>query len=166
MFDGFLDGGFVEMMTAFRLALGVLRAVGSREEVLPLPFFLGVGRFVLNGVWEVDLAEAFGEVLLVNGLDVLKVAVQRSDEGGWKRGDAVSAAFAIANDDLVVGEVYVFDAEAQAFHDAQAATIHELCGEFIDTLQVVDDLSGFFFGEDSGDFFSALGAKFCELGFV
>jgi hypothetical protein len=106
--------------------LGSWERLGGGEEVLPFPFFVGVWGFVLDGVWEVDGAVAFGQVLSVDGFGVLELALQGFDDAVGKRGDAVAAAFAVADYDLVVGEVYVFDAQAQAFHDAQSAAVHEL----------------------------------------
>lgn len=90
---------------------------------------------MLNGIRQVDGTIAFGKVLLVNGFDGLHLPLDGFDEGIWEGCDAVSAAFAVAYDDLTVVEVDVFDAEAQAFHDAQAAAIHDLDGELVDALE-------------------------------
>ncbi len=68
-FDGSLKGGFVDVMALDDAGTGVFGNVGGGEDVLPKPVMPGVGVFLGNGVREVDSAEAFGEVLLVDFLN-------------------------------------------------------------------------------------------------
>jgi hypothetical protein len=137
---------------------GVAGELGGGEEVLPGEFTGGVGVFDGEGVGEVDFAESVCEVGLVDTLDDLDLGLEGRDEGIREDGDAVVFAFAIADDDGVVTKVYVFDAQAQAFHQAQAGAVEELGHEFGDAGHVVDDSEGFGMGEDGREgarFFSA-----------
>ena len=130
-------------------------------------------------VFRIDFAIAFFEVLLVEEGDGFDLGLESGDEGFGEDGDAVVFAFAVADGDLEAIEIYVFDAQAHTFHtctcaalrrkcrcDAQAAAVHDLADEFVDACEVFEDAFDFFFGEDGGDGFGALGAKFGEAGFV
>lgn len=128
--DGFLEEAGVEVVAheffafppvpSFRGRVGtrVAGEVGGWEEVLPAGFAGGVGVFAGEGVGKVDFAKAVAEVGLVDAPDGLDLAFQFGDEGGGEDGGAVVFAFSVADDDGVVAEVYVFDAEAEAFHEA------------------------------------------------
>ena len=106
------------MVASYFFGLWVLGAVGGWEEILPFPFFVGVWGFILDRIREMDGAVTFCQVLIMDGFDVLELALQGFDQCGGKRSDAVAAPFAITDNDLSVGEVDIFDAQAQAFHDA------------------------------------------------
>ena len=57
----------------------------------------------------------------------------------------------------MIVEVDVFDAQAQAFHDAKAAAVEDFCHEAGYAAHVCDDLDGFLMGEDDGKSFRAGG---------
>jgi hypothetical protein len=80
------------------------------------------------------------------------------DDAVGEHGDAVVAAFSVVDDDAVVFKVYVFDAQAKAFHDAQSAAVHDLGHEFGGSGYLGDDGFGFLFGEDVGYAFAFFGA--------
>jgi len=50
--------------------------------------------------------------------NALEVFAERGDDAIGQHGDAVVASFSVVDDDAVVGVVYIFDAESQAFHES------------------------------------------------
>ncbi len=106
-----------------------------------------------------DFAESVSEVGLVDALDGLYLPLKCGDEGVGQDGDAVVIAFAVTDDDLAIAEVYVFDAEAGTFHEAQTAAEEDLCHELGDSAHFGDDGEGFGVGEDDGEGFGFLGAN-------
>lgn len=137
----------------------VVGELGGGEEVLPGQFFGGVGVFLGQGVGQVNFAEALGEVFLVNDADGFDLQAQGVAQAFGKGGNAVVLAFSITDDDLVVAEVDVFDAQAQAFHQAQARAIEQLGHEPGNAVHAVEDGAGFLGGEDGGQGFGFFGAK-------
>lgn len=100
LFDGALEGGWVEVMAEEALPpgpfakhpLGAPRGRGKSgvagelrcgEEVLPDEFAGGVGVFGCQGVWQVDFAEAGGEVFFVEEADAFDLTAQVRDDGLW-----------------------------------------------------------------------------------
>ena len=59
----------------------------------------------------------------------------------------------------MVIEVQIFDAQAEAFHEAKTGAVEELCHEFVVACEVGDDGASFVFGEDGRDAFVLLRAK-------
>lgn len=55
--------------------------------------------------------------------DVFEMVVKSWNERFGKDGGTVILALAVANDDLVIAKVNILDAQAQAFHEAQSASI-------------------------------------------
>ena len=136
------------------------------EGVLPDPLFVGGGVFFFEGVGQVDRAESGIEVLLVKRFYFLEVLLEGGYDTLGEHGDTVVAAFAVVDDEGLVAEVEVFDAEAQAFHEAQSGAVHDLDHEFVGSCEVADDGAGFCGGEDDGDAFSFFGAGEAEGLFV
>lgn len=89
--------------------------------------------------------------------DAFNLAAQVRDDSFGQGNDAVFFAFAIAHSDGAVFEVNIFDAQAEAFHQAQAGAIEELGHEFVDAGHAVDDLEGLLPGKDSGETLGAFG---------
>lgn len=145
---------------------GVLGEVGGGEEVLPNPVALGVGVFFFKGVGEVYRAKAVCEVLAMGGLYLEDVLAQGGDEAVGEHGEAVVAAFAVADDDLVVVKVHIFDTQPETFHEAESGAVEDLRHEFVDAVEVGDDGADFVFGEDGGDAFIFLRAEVGEGDFV
>jgi hypothetical protein len=77
-------------------------------------------------------------------------------EGGGKAfgkgSGAVIFAFAVADDDLAIGKVDVFDAEAHTFHEAEARAEEKLSHQFGDAVHFGDDGEGFISRENGGEF--------------
>lgn len=158
IFDGALEDAFVEMVAHGLFGLGVQRALAGWEDVLPAWFAIGVWVFSGKGVGEADFAEAFFEVALVDGFYLLDVGFEGGSETFGEGYGAVVFALAVADDDLAVGEVYVFDAEAHTFHEAEARAEEELGHEFGDAVHFGDDFEGFFSGEDGWEAVGFFGA--------
>lgn len=82
---------------------------------------------------------------------LVEMKAQGFEQNIRKHGDAVVLPLAIAHDNLVIGKVEVLDPQAHDFHQAQTATVHDLCHYFVDTVHFLNDFFGFVFGKDSGD---------------
>ena len=141
--DGFLFGGFAKMMAAGNSSTRVFGKISGGKEVLPDPIFVGVFVFAFEGIGQVDGAKAFGEVFYVKGFDVAQVKAQRFNDGIREDGNAVIFAFAVADDDGVVVEVNVFDAQAHTFHYSKPAAIHHLGDQFVNAGHVCKDALDF-----------------------
>jgi len=76
---------------------------------------------------------------------VFQVKLHRLNNRIGQHGDAVIFALAIADDNLMIVEVNIFDAQAHGFHDAQAAAVHDLGNEFVRAGEVVYDAFYFVF---------------------
>lgn len=124
----------------------VFGEVGGGEEVLPDPFFAGVGGFFCYGAGEVDCAEAVLQVFLVDQFYVLDMKPKGLMQAVGEDGEAVIFSFSVADDDLAVVEVDVFDAEAHGFHDAESAAVHDLGDEFGCAGEAGDEAFDFIFG--------------------
>ena len=87
---------------------------------------------------------------------VLEVKAQGLDERIGEDGEAVILPFSVANDDLMVVEVYILYPQAHGLHtctcaalrrkcrcQAQSRTIEELSHEFMNSRKVIEDLQGF-----------------------
>jgi hypothetical protein len=111
-FDSFLQAGFVEMVALFEAGNGICGKVGGGECILPGPFTVGVWVFLFEGIWQIYCAIAVENVFFVHRLDLFEMQAQGFEQTIGEHGDAIVFALAIANDDLVVGEVKVFDPQA------------------------------------------------------
>jgi len=156
--DGFLEQAGVEVVAHGLFGFGVYGERRGGEEVLPDEFAGGVGVFAGEGVGKPDFAESVCEVGLVDALNGLDLTLEVGDEGVGEDGNAVIFAFAVADDDLAVAEVYVFDAQAEAFHEAESASVEDFCHELGESAHLVDDGAGFLGGEDDGEGFGFFGA--------
>ncbi len=100
---------------------------------------------------ELELAEDAGQV------DLERIEESRGENGG-----AFPVPFWIADDDLSVVEVEVFDPQAQAFHQAQAAAVEELSDQAVASVHATDDQADLVPAEDSGDAAGDAGADRVE----
>lgn len=69
-------------------------------------------------------------------------------DGFGEDGDAVFGAFAVADDDLVLGEVDVFHAQAEAFVEAESGAVEDLDDEEGNPGELGQDALDFCAGED------------------
>ena len=75
---------------------------------------------------------------------------QRGQPVGQDR-PALAHAFAFANEDLVVAEIDVLDAQAEEFHQSQTGTVEQLRHQTIIVFQLPDHPAGLVPGEDDGE---------------
>ena len=164
--NGSLQGGFVDVMTAGDACFSFGVECWRRKDELPDPFFVGGGVFFVEGEGHLNGTKASGEVFFVDGFCLGEMFAHGDDDTVGKHGDAVVAAFSIVDEDAVVFKVYVFDSEAQTFHEAESAAVHDLCHKFVWACHVGDDGAHFFYGEYVGDSFSFFGSDEIEGGLV
>ena len=112
----FLEDGFVYVVAHGLFGYGVYGERDGGEEVLPHFLFGGVGKFFCQGIREINYAESFFEVLSMNERDDFDLRVKRGDDRVGQDGDAVVFAFSVADNDLMIAEINVFDAQAETFH--------------------------------------------------
>lgn len=111
-------------------------------------------------------AVAFGEVFVVNPLDAGEMFFERVNQTGWENREAVVAAFGVADNDLAVFKINVFDAQLDTFHEAQSAAVEYLRHEFVRTCHFRYDALCFGAAQYYGDtsrFFSAGDLHFVEF---
>jgi len=90
--------------------------------------------------------------------DFAQVLLKWFLQPGRQNSDAVFVALPVADDDLVVVEIYVFDAEPEALEEAEARAVEETCHDPVDAMEVGEDETDFFAGEDDGEAFWFFGA--------
>jgi len=90
-------------------------------------------------------------------VDPFEVVLEGGVEAGGEDREAFVVAFWFADEDLAVVEVQIFDPQAEAFHEAQAAAVEELGHELVFAGEVAEDQAGFVAPEDGGD--AACGAS-------
>jgi hypothetical protein len=125
---------------------------------LPGPLTRGARVFTVEGVGQVDFAEAIGEIFFVKDFDAGEVFAQGSFEGFGQEGDAIFIAFSIADDDLVEVEIDVLDAEAEAFHEAEAGAVKEPGEELVGAGHGGKEAVGFLASHDYRKALRAFGA--------
>ncbi len=135
----------------------VAREGGGREEVLPDKLARSMGVFFGKGVGKIDLTKASREVFFVKQAHTLDLTTQVGDDGLGEGNDAILFPFAIAHGDGLVFESDVLDAQTDAFHQAQARAIEQLCHEFVGAVELGDDAQDLVTGEDGREAFGAFG---------
>lgn len=75
-----------------------------------------------------------------------------------QHGDAIDCAFAVADSDLIEGEIDVFHSEPKRFPQAQAGAVEEIGEQEVCTGEVGQDEVDFGFGEDCWQVLRAFGA--------
>lgn len=79
---------------------------------------------------------------------VLEVKLKGLDEGVGENSEAVVFAFSIPDDNLMMVEVYIFDAQTHGFHEPQTAAVHDLGNEFVGSCEVGNEALDFIFREN------------------
>ena len=153
----FLGNGFIEMMTADEPCEGVGGTLGCGEDELPCPFFGCGAVFDFKSVGKDGVSVAFHEVFLVKGFYVLEHVFEFGYQTFGEDGEAVVVAFAAANDDTMVVEVEIFDTQAQAFHNAKPATVHDFCHDTSGSTHLADHFHRFGVCENGGESFGSGG---------
>ena len=104
------------MMALPKTAHRVDGEIGGWEDVLPGELTVGSWIFAFEGVGKVDCAVAVGEIELMLGSHLLEVETQGFEQNVWEHCHPVVLPFTVADDDLTVGKVEIFDAQAHHFH--------------------------------------------------
>jgi len=105
-FDRFLEAAFVNMVATYHAGAGVFGKLGGGEDV---SFPAGFGIFAFQGIGEVDAAVASGQVFFVYSFHMPEVLWQEGNDGLGEDGHPVFHAFGVSDNDLVLGEIEVFD---------------------------------------------------------
>lgn len=119
---GALKNTFMQVMTHGLPGLRVMGALGGREDVLPGRFAVGIGVFTFESIGKASFTIAFFEVCLMDLFDVLDVFPERRGNTFGEGNGTVAFTLAIADDNLAVGEVYIFDTEAKGLHQPEPGT--------------------------------------------
>lgn len=157
--NGFLQGAGIGVVAAGEAGARVDGEAIGWEGILPGPSARGVGKLEAQCVGQVDIGVPSSKVVLEGEPDVAQVASERGDDGFGQDGGAILEAFGLADDDLPVSEVEIFEAQADAFHEAQAAAVEELSHQKVGAGEVLEDGLDFAPGEDGWDAFRAAGAQ-------
>ena len=164
--DGFLDHRFMNMMAACDACAFVSGQTACGKDVLPEPFPVRIWVFVLESQGKINCPKAIQQVFLVDDLYIFQVNTQGLNERVRQDGEAVVLPFPISDDDLMVVKVYILDPQAQGFHDAQPASIHNLGNEPVGTGELGEQSFDFVLREDGGDCAGTLRSKPCKRGFI
>ena len=127
--NGSLDDRFMDVMAARDARAFVLGKFRCRKEVLPDPFPVCVRVLLFESHGQMNCPKAIQQVSLVDEVYLFEMQAEGFDERIGQDGEAIVLPFSVADDDLVVVEVDIFDAQAQGFHDAQSASVHDLGDE-------------------------------------
>src|SRR3954447_4989314 len=73
--------------------------------------------------------KSISEVLLVLQTHSLDLALQRCSEVYWQHGHPILGAFAIANDNSGITKIDILNAQSNALHQPQAASVEQLSHE-------------------------------------
>jgi hypothetical protein len=156
--NGALEDLLVEVMAAGFAGARIDGKACGGEGVLPGPLAGSARIFTIESVGQVDFAEAIGEVFFVQNFDAGEVFAQGRFENFRQEGDAVFIAFAVADDDLVEVEIDILDAEAEAFHEAEAGAVKEFGEELVGAGHGCKEAVGFIARHDDGQAGGAFGA--------
>src|SRR5438445_2054329 len=100
------------MMAAFYARAWVSRAFRGRKDILPLPGFRRTRVFVVKGVRQIHLAISFQYVSLVQEPDFSEMSLERLLQRLRQHRNAILRPFALADGNLIIGEIEVFHAES------------------------------------------------------
>jgi len=166
---GFLEAAFIGVMAPHSARSGIDREAGGGKDVLPAPFAGGVGVFAGQGVGQENVAATFCQIVLVHFFDHQQMCTERLDQLLGEDGDAICGSLAIADNDLVLGEVDIFNAQTHAFHETQSTAVEELGHEQVDARHLAEHGVNFISGQDGGQalgLFGLGGAKGVGNGLV
>jgi len=105
--DGALDAALVQVVATHGVRTRVHREAVGGEDVLPDPFAAGVGVFAVQGVGQINGAQVFGEILVMEALDALQMLLEGCNQAVGQHRDVVLLAFTIAHSDRAIGKVAV-----------------------------------------------------------
>ncbi len=148
----------VQMMTADDATARVGGDTVGGKDVLPGKLFISVRIFAPQ-----DRASPPSHTLCqVAGVKFLHKSILRiqwSDQAGGQHRQAVLFALAFPNDHLGLIKVNVFYPQAQAMHQAQAATVEQVRHQLVQPIQFVQHLTDFVFGKHRWQVLGRFGAQ-------
>jgi hypothetical protein len=164
--DGFLHYRFMNMMAACNASALIFGKVGCGKDILPDPFPVCIQVLVLERIRKVDCSKAIEQILLMDDLYMFKVNPQVLDDRVRQYGETVVLSFSIADDDLMVVEVYIFYPQAHGLHHPQPSSIHNLGYELGCASEIGEQPSDFALREYGGNGAETLWAEMRENSFI
>jgi hypothetical protein len=73
-----------------------------------------------------------GQVSFVETFDTHKIPLEGRDQATGKHCHSIFHPFAVSHDDLALGKIYIFDPQAQTFHQSQSTTKEQFNHEPVD----------------------------------
>jgi len=124
--NGLLQAAFVHMMATNDSGGARVggEAVGG-EDILPAPFAIGIGVFSFQGEGQVDGPITFFEVGSMELFHPRQMRLEGFNELVGQDRYPIFHPFAFADEDLMLGEVQIFDSQADTFHQTQTASVEE-----------------------------------------
>ncbi len=140
------------MMSPFFSAAWIEGEFAGGENVLPAPGAFGTGVLPAEAEREVDATLASLEVALVQGVHSFEMVLEGPPEAFGEDGDPLAEAFPVADDDMAVAEIDIFDAETDAFHEPEPGSVEEFGQKAVVAFHLVEDGVGFGGSKDDRDF--------------
>ena len=150
-FDGFLERTAAGMVTAMHAGPRIGGDSPGGEHILPDPLASGARVLAFESFGEVDGPKPGGQVLLVAMSHLTDMVREGFHEAMGQDGEAVLASLAISHDDLAQAEVDVLDAQANAFREAETASVEELAHEPMLGQETDDEVGDLVLGENGGE---------------
>ncbi len=138
--DGALEPGGAEVVPSDAARTGIGRQVSGGEGELPDPIAAGGGELSIERIREEDETLAGLHIALVEALNVMQVVEQIGGEDVRQHTDPIARALALADDDLMLGEVEILDPQAEAFHQSESAAVEQACHELVGAGEAAQDL--------------------------
>lgn len=142
---------------------GVPGPPGGRKHILPVP--LSCCTLVLGGegVWKDSFAETFGEVFLMDCVDLFEMELKSFFDGRRENCYAILVSFSASHKNSILCKVDIFDTESEALEESESGPVEEVTDEPIDSCESGDDLFGFVASERFGYSFWTSGPDgFCD----
>ena len=150
MLDGALQGLLIQMMTPFHAAARIDAALRGGKHILPVPLARRIGILPLQGMRQIDGAEALGQILLESVLHRAEMAPQGNDHFIGQGDHAVLAPLAIDDQNGAVGKIEVHDTQAHTLHEAQTGTVQQAGTQPVHPVQPAEQGADLFLGEHHG----------------
>src|SRR5437879_5581384 len=123
--DGFLNGGFINMMALHPATSGVFRQTAGRKYVLPLPLSGRAGVLSLNCPGQINPTASLAKVFLMRKLHPPQMLAQWRNYALGQNCVPVFGPFSISDRDLFHPKINVLHPQPQSFQQPQAASIEQ-----------------------------------------
>jgi hypothetical protein len=77
-----------------------------------------------------------GQVTLVEFSRALQMKLKRTAQAFGQNRDAIAQSFPVADGDMAITEIDVFDAQTHAFHETEASAIQKFCHQAVIPFEV------------------------------